>query len=239
MRLLRKIPALLLALTWVSCSHYYLPANRLETPEAAGVGRTARLELVGIQGGSDLQAPPLYIMPGAGSTAAPTPVLQAANANYFFGFAPAITDKIDVGVRFQPSAPLLIRGKYQLYGQPEIKADKGNLAAAIMASGGLTLGGRDASTGNSVSFTSFDIALLGGYRVWKNHLFSIGPAYALGSLSGTSPSGISANQLEVNLGYQYSNESLFLRGEIAWASGSSGQNKITGFFPGALLGFSF
>ena len=226
MRRLIKISPLTLVFSALSCSHYYLPANRLETPEAAGSGRTARLELAGIQGGADLTSPP-------------TPVLQSANANYFFGFAPAISDKVDVGVRFQPSAPLIVRGKYQFYGQPESKADKGNLSGAVMTSGGLLLGGKDATTGNSVTYTCFDFALLGGYRLWKNHLFSLGPAYAIGSLSGTTTAGVSANQLEINLGYQYSNEALFLRAELAYASGSSGANKITGLFPGVLLGFSF
>jgi hypothetical protein len=251
------------------CSHYYLPANRLESPEARGEGSLGRFEVAGAQSGVDLVSNPQLVTPQADpQTGAQDPsYLQMQNAigNFLVGFNRALSDRIDLGVRFSPYAPVEARFKYQLTGLPETKADRGNFSMAALAGAGFTLGS-GGTGGSSVTFFSGEAALLAGYRVWSRHLFSLGPFFSFGSLSGTGPSGVSnggggsgsgsgssslpsgitapaatgnsASEYGGALGYQYTIEQLFLRAEVAYVLGSVGSAKISGIDPAVLIGLA-
>jgi len=203
---------LLGSLIWLSaqtgCAHYYLPASQLETPEATGPDRIGRLELVGIQSGTDL--------------------LNASTeslVNYAFGVSFAITPALDLGLKLEPFAPVLVRAKYQFWGAPESQAHSGNFSASISGSSGLLL---STYNGSSVTFYSFNAAVIGGYRFAEHHLASLAPFFSLAGISGIGNASGTTTLAGASLGYQYDAEALILRAELTWASSA--------FYPGLLLG---
>jgi hypothetical protein len=238
-RLLALVAA---ALPLAGCATYILPANHLFTPEVVGPGRNGTVD-VGVTGGTDLLSeatqPPT---PLHGST--PSPELQTLPANFDVGMDFAITDKIDAGVSFAPYTPPLLRVKYQLTGEPEASAAAGNLAVALVGSGGIMLA-------SGVTYYLLDAACVAGYRVWNHHLFSLTPFFSMAGLTGvdvptTSGGGLvpdpaqatggSASQYGVALGYQYDVKGLLFRLEEAYASGSYGKNTVGGLFTAGLIG---
>jgi hypothetical protein len=138
-------------------------------------------------------------------------------------------------LRFQPYAPVIARGKYQFYGEPESTAQRGNWSASASASGGIL----PASGG--VLFYSGTGAVIGGYRFAERHLASLAPFLSLAGISGVGTASGSGMRYGGSLGYQYDIESLILRAELTWASGSisqaQGSANAGGIFPGAMLGF--
>ena len=239
-----------LAASLSGCAHYYLPATHLETPEARGSAGIGRLELIGIQSGADLNAPPTMSTPDPESTELSKPQLQSSFANFGFGFMAAVNDRIDIGVRMQPYAPLLFRFKYQVSGVPETSAKARDFSAAIAASTGLLLG-------SEVTYFLGDLAVPLGYRAWDRHLFSLSPFLGFASLSGMqvpaasaqpgvkslpatalNPTSASTMQYGISLGYQYSILGLMLRSELAYLKGSLAESQIGGLFLGSLVGFN-
>src|SRR5262245_46378428 len=116
---MRQLAIATACLALTGCAHYYLPASQLETPETLGPEQVARLEILGIQSGTDLVSEPQIqpTDPETGKT--PDPTLEATPANYTFGAWININPQLDIGVRFEPYAPALVRVKYQLMGDPE------------------------------------------------------------------------------------------------------------------------
>jgi hypothetical protein len=230
--------ALTLSMSVLSgCAHYYLPVSQLETPEATGPDRIGRLELVGIQSGVDLISTPTQqpTDPKTGKT--PDPTLSESPINYVFGATLAVTRELDVGIKIEPFAPLVLRGKYQFMGDPESQADAGNFSISGSASGGLLF---STYQGNGVSFFSFTGAVIGGYRIWKHHLASLSPFFNVAGLSGVgTPSG-TGTLYGASLGYQYDAEALIVRAELTWCAGSFSQETGSvnpgGFYPGLLMG---
>jgi hypothetical protein len=221
------------------CAHYYLPAGQLESPEALGPDRVARLEIITIQSGTDLvgESQRQAKDPETGKT--PNPVLQMQPLNYAFGATVAVRPELEVGIRFQPFAPLLARAKYQFYGEPESEAKRGNLSAAAALNAGMLLGSYE---GDTVTFYSTQAALIGGWRFGTHHLASLAPFFNLAGISGVGPADSSGSRMGACLGYQYDNESLVLRAEVTWATGTlsrklEGDVSPGGIFPGASLGF--
>ena len=219
------------------CAHYYMPANHFVTPEAVG-GKShfGRLEWLGLQSGSDLTDPANTVAAAAGSTDAPTQELQKTWAHPTFSFSYALKNNLDLSLKIEPYAPLLLSLKYQFVGLPEDESKPGNFSMAIQASGGLMLG---AFEGVSTSYYLLDGILVGGYRIAERHLAYLGPYFSLAGISGiASLSSTSANQYGACLGYQYRLESVFTRLELVWGLGGAlGESKIKGFFGGAQVGF--
>lgn len=232
------------------CAHYYMPVNRLESPEAIGKTprastdpdqpaikrRSGRLELLGIQSGTDLIEEEVEQSPDPETGETPDPLLQSTWINPVFGFAPALTDNIDLTIRIQPSAPLLGRIKYQLSGEPEIRADRGNFSTALSGGAGFLLG---RSNGETATMYQLDAAFLLGYRLGARHLISAHPFVGLAGLSRKTTAGNSGSLVQYGggFGYQYQVESLYTRVELSYALGSYSEAAIKGIYGAALLGF--
>jgi len=94
------------------------------------------------------------------------------------------------------------------------------------------------SDGASVSYFLADLALPAGYRWRKNHLVSLSPGFRMASLSGSTlaRSG-SVTQFGASLGYQIELESLILRFEPSWNTGSFGEVQTGGWGFGAAVSF--
>jgi hypothetical protein len=219
------------------CAHYYLPASQLETPESVGPERIGRIELLGIQSGTDLIATPQQQAPDPVTGTKPDPALETAPVNYVFGAWVAINPKLDLGIRFAPEAPVLARAKYQLYGEPESTARAGNWSASVSGSGGALL---STYNGSGVTFYEAIGSLIGGWRFGDHHVASLAPFFCYSGLSGVGIASGSGSRFRASLGYQYDVESLLLRAELTWASGSfaqqTGSANAGGIFPGAVLG---
>ncbi|MGK5081793.1 hypothetical protein WDW37_00685 [Bdellovibrionota bacterium FG-1] len=224
------------------CAHYYFPANSLESPETLGPDRIARLEIAAIQSGTDLITPAKAQPTNAETGKTPDPVLESQRG-YAFGTMLAVRPNIDVGIRIQPMAPVLVRGKYQFYGAPESQASAYNLSLCGAANGGLLIG---QASGNTVTFYTGQAAFIGGFRFATRHMVSLSPFLSLAGLSGVTNAAGSGMRYGAGLGYQYDVESVIFRTELIWAAGSmsisdpslaSSSANAGGFFPGALLGF--
>jgi len=229
------------------CSHYYLPANHLETPEVSGPDRVGRLEILSFQSGTDLISPAQLTTPAPTSSTAPVAVLQEVTPSYTFGFDVATTESLDLGVKVGVDVPLTIVGKYQVYGAPESRAQARNLSAAVMISPGVL-------NSNGVLYYLVDAAVPVGYRIWQNHLLSLTPFFSFGGISGVSipavpspsGSGVSSpattsatfDQYGIALGYQYTLLAIHLRGELSYLGGAMQTAQIGGFYAGASLGFN-
>lgn len=242
------------------CASYYLPATHLDTPEVRGVDPArewgGRLELAAIQGGPNLTGVPTTYQPQPATTDAPMPPVEyrvaSSMANYSFGYSFPLNEKMDIGFRMQPSAPLLFRFKYQFSGVSELKSEPDAWSFSGVVSPGILLA-------PGVTYMSGDFALPVGYRAWKKYLFSIWPYFSFASLSGvaipaaaavtgvaslpaasaTTAASASASQYGAALGYQYNSGNLFWRGELSYLLGGSlGGSKIAGIYFGGLLGLS-
>jgi hypothetical protein len=223
------------------CAHYYWPASQLESPEvtgnAWGEGRIGHLEPLSIQSGTDLIEPAEIQRPDTFTGETADPILSSSLINYAFGTTLAITPEIDVGVRISPFAPVLARGKYQLYGDPESKAQPGNLSLSAAAAVGFLLATFD---GESVAFYTGNASLIGGYRFFKSHTVSFSPVLSLAGISGVGTASGTGLRYGAGVGYQYDAEALVWRVELIGLSGSfsqsTGPTQAGGFFPGMLLG---
>jgi hypothetical protein len=231
----------LLAVTplWVfaGCAHYYLPANQLDSPETIGPDRIGRLELVGIQSGTDLLTPASPQSPDPKTGKTPDPVLSLSPVNYAFGVSVAITPELDLGIKIQPFAPFIARAQYQLSGAPESKAEAGNLSLSAGVSGGLLVA---TYNGENATFYSANAALIGGWRFARHHIASLAPFFSLAGISGVGTASGNGTRFGAGLGYQYDVEALIIRAELTYASGTiaqeSGAANAGGFFPGLLMG---
>jgi hypothetical protein len=228
--------------TQSGCAHYYWPASQLETPEAIGnnwgdPGRLGRLEIAAIQSGTDLLEPASEQGSDPETGVTPDPTLAMSFPTYAFGVNVGVMPELDVGIRAAPFAPVLGRVKYQMYGDPELKAAAGNLSVSAAASVGLLLA---TYSGESVTFYQGTGTVIGGYRFAKNHVASLAPFVGMAGISGVGDASGSGFRFGGSLGYQYDAEALIWRMELTWASGSvsqaSGSAQAGGFFPGIILG---
>lgn len=236
-----RLTLLTLAIVQSGCAHYYWPASRLDSPEVIGKsesgGHVAQLELLGIQSGTDLLTPSETQSSDPETGETPDPALAKSMINYAFGTMIAVTPELEAGLKITPYAPLLTRVKYQLTGEPESKAQAGNLSASAAGSLGLLLARFD---GETATFYTGNAALIGGYRFAKNHLASLAPFVSFAGLSGVGEASGNGFRFGGSLGYQYIAEALSWRLELTWASGSfsqaSGSKQAGGFFPGMVMG---
>ncbi len=219
----------------------YLPQLHLETPEATGSEKIGRAELAGSQGGFNLSAAP-EIHAGStdadGNVSPDVPYLQTSWANYFLGFVKGLGDWWDLGVRFQPNAPLLVRVKFQFLGEPESRAPKWNFSLSALLSPGFTMA--PGAESSPLIYFSADAAVLAGIRFNDNHLLWLAPHFTFASVSGlaTTAGGASGTVLGYGggLGYQLTVLGFFGRAEFVWSWGSAGPNQAAGPAFGALLG---
>lgn len=214
------------------CSHYRLPVSRLESPEARGHTERfvpASLE-AGFMSGTDLEGRPETRTDSEGVTTTSMPAAWTPE----LGFALSLSERTDLGIRFQPFAPLSFRLKYQFSGEPQSRARQGNFSTAVVVAPGILLG--HAQSGASASYFLGDLTLIAGYRAWERHLFSLAPYFSTASLSGLTVTG--ASQYGAALGYQYQIEALMIRAELALASGTVGTASIGGFHFGVQFGLA-
>ena len=198
-----------------------------------------RFEALGYTGSLDLTADAFKMPREATDTGPDTYALTDNMLHFFSGFTVGITDRFDLTGRYYTSAPLTLRGKYQLSGKSESETEPGEFSTALSGGFGLLL------APESTVFYLTDLAFLAGYRPWKRHLVWLSPHLALAGLSGVFETDGSATQLGAGLGYQYTTESLFFRFESTVLTGSysaaqgtpDGKADIAGFFFGALVGF--
>ena len=217
------------SLSTTGCAHYYFPANQLEIPEASGSLGKGRIELLGFESGSDLVAAPVRIRSGVYDR-------QHTFMNPVFGAMFGINSRLELGVRYEVQAPLLLRAKYQFLGVPESQSTPGSWSLAGIFTPGFMLG---TAGGQQQTYLYLSGGLLAGFRAWKNHLFSIGSYYSLANLSGTSSTTGSGSQISAIVGYQYDLEDFFIRGEESYTVGKYAGAEIKALFGAAQLGFRF
>ncbi len=240
-----QITAALAGLT-TGCATYSLPTVRLESPEVTGRVHQTKLEPLALLAGTDLVSAPVWSAPDPeeGTTSKPyaqTTIKPAVGG--VFG----LSETVDIGLRIIPQAPPLLRGKIQLSGVNESKAQAGNFAISLSAAVGYLTG---TMSGQPTSFFAADFALPVGYRFNAHHLVFLSPFLTLGSADGLTqsaalttvlPTGqrtsISATQYGAGLGYQFDLKYLDLRAELAYALGSAGATSISALGFGALVAF--
>ena len=177
--------------------------------------------------------------------------MQESIPNYIFGAMVRVTPELDLGLRFSPFAPVVLRGQYQLYGDSESAAKAGNLSLSGVLSGGLLLATYD---GAGLTFYSINAAVVGGWRFFAHHIVSVAPFFNFAGLSlggapassgngtgsvsssgSSSGSSLTGTRFGASLGYQYDAEALIFRAELTYASGSVSLGSISaddsGFFP--------
>ncbi|OFZ20353.1 MAG: hypothetical protein A2X94_01195 [Bdellovibrionales bacterium GWB1_55_8] len=220
------------------CAHYSIPATQLETPEARGALGAGRLELIGVQMGTDLSAQPSRPAPDPETGEVQGLELPLSTPHYAFGFTMGISKRVDVGVRLEPYSPLLLRAKYQYAGVSEQEVRQGNLSAAVSGAAGVMMS----------ADAQFFAAHLGGpvgYRFAANHLVSVSPFLSVASISGprlpaaAGADTLSASRFGMALGYQYTLQGLITRAELVRSWGSAGEPSIGGLFAGGMLGIAF
>lgn len=219
-----------------SCAHYTLPVTHLETPETLGASAIGRVELGALMTGADLNASPTTQVERDQDGNVTSTYLQGGQGILAgSGFVLRLGPRTEAGIRVLPLAPVSLRVKHQLAGEDESASHRGSYSIAVVGSPGFITGDNG---GLQASFFSFDLALVGGYRLWERHLFTLTPFFSLASLSNVTETGTSATQFGAGLGYQYLLENFFVRGEIALSSGSLSSTRIGGIYFGALLGLN-
>src|SRR6185437_5476049 len=154
------------------CAHpitTHLPANRFDSPEAAGVRFKGDIA-AGLEGGNqwditqDLdQSPPSFANPG----------FDTSQADAVMTGDLGLLDRLDVGLKVRFDTTSLAEVKYQILGDPRVTAKDGNFSLAVTAAGGT--GTRDENNQTSlqdsgvvandtITETDMDFALIGGYR---------------------------------------------------------------------------
>ncbi len=216
----RKSGWLIIAVLQLSaCSHYRMPVAVLDTPEVGGADRVGRVEMLSIHSGVNLSDPGSLQKDGTTKLGMSVPLLMV-------GFTRSFSDKLEAGIRIQPSAPPVIRAKYQFVGLPEAKAERRGFSLAASAGGGLLFGNYFYILGQA--------ALHGGYRIWQNHLFSLSPMFSFSSLSADTFTGTGI-LYGAALGYQYDWAALGWRIECAYARGTFATSVISGFYPSLMF----
>jgi hypothetical protein len=233
-----------------ACASVSIPLARLESPEAAGPRRFGRLEAVGWSAGPSLTAQPTQAPPDAETGEQPGPALQLDPAQTRFGFVVSPTDSFEAGFRVHPGGPLQLRAKYQFFGNPESRADRGNLSLAVVGGPGFMVRTTEVST---LLFWTMDATVLAGWRPLRSHLLIGSLGLTLAGLSGpgadrgtptllgdpTDPTASTgASAIVPALGYQWSEEDLWFRAELGYALGASGPDSLSGPVPGVLIGLN-
>jgi hypothetical protein len=163
---------------------------------------------------------------------------------------------LDLSLKLARDAPTLFQVKYQILGKPELETEKGNFALAVTAAIGALQGTGSASnalTGLSAKYdlgsTTYDLALIAGYRLHEVFMVYGGPFVTFTSYSGrvdqtttgvsTFPYSGTAGQSGFNLGLQVDSTAVYFRLEEAWAAAHAGSASQFGLFTGATLGVRF
>jgi len=237
-----------------------LPISRFDIPETRGRDENSfgRAEILGVQAKNDIELVSNFTdkPPDVESTAKNT-----MGFGPFIGGNVAVGDKFDFGLRLQMNGPLLLRGKYLLYGKPETLARRNNISVSFIGSFGLILSSSrsQVSGGENVPYdemklTHFvvDFGLAAGWRYADSAVLYLSSYYLIGATSvkinqsdGNNVSGfsdsLSACQLGVSLGGKFEFTDLFLMLEPTWFSLKYAglEEAKTGFAGGLLLGFKF
>lgn len=218
------------------CASFYLPGNRMESPEALGPGKRGQLDFAGIQGGKSLLAEPLPPKADPDTGELGDPELQTSMANFFMGFQLPVDEKTDLTLRISPYSPPLLGVRHQWLGETVSKAESGNFSASLSAAAGWTQGRVDGV--DSISVLIFDSAVPFGYRAGKRHLISLSPSFRLAQVSSSiAELAGTATQLSASLGYQYEAESLVFRIEESLSSGKFQDASTGGWLTAASLSF--
>lgn len=233
------------------CSHHYLPLNALESSEVCGPGRLGRLTLILNQSGANISDSPNLGTQDPETLEVSSPKIKNTLGHPAIVAEVRFLDRLDLGVRIQPLAPLMVRAKYQLYGPSESQITPRPISRSsetivttqpFPLSLSLGLGFGVLVSAKSSSYLSENILFMGGYRFSPQHLLSLGPFFTLAQLSGVSksdPSATSASVLGSALHYQWTAEALYLRSEFSYIiSGSFGASNIAGIGLGAAVGLN-
>lgn len=219
------------------CAHYYLPTTHFNTSEIKHSSPVGELEWLMLQSGTSLTAAPQLSQSAPDSGEATILQLQKVWGQYALRFSRSFSETVEGSFRIQPSAPLVFGIKHQLVGGKTVhQIIHQNFSCSVGGAAGLLLG-REGSA--STSYYLIEGFLSTGYRFSPKHLVWLSPFGTFAGLSGvvSAPSS-SVSQIGINLGYQYSMESLLLKVEGAWTSGAMGIAKISGITAGASVGFS-
>jgi hypothetical protein len=212
---------------FLSCAHYYLPANHFQVSETAQESRVAVLDVL-FTSGTNLTDPPVLKVKDSVSELK----LQSVQAVPALRLALPLSKRSEIAFCLQASAPLLLTYKNQVVGSQTLDS----FSLSLGGGGGFLVGNQGSA---HTTYTLFEGFVSSGYRLSEKHLFWLSPFFSFAQLSGVSTLQVSsANQFGINLGYQYSIESLLLRSEVSWIKGSMGQSIASGFSGGASFGLS-
>jgi hypothetical protein len=230
-----------------------LNANRFDSPETRGGRLRGHLDALNLQGSNTLQVVPSLT---ANPLQINAPSFDRSNLSYRVSGGVGVFEDFDLDLKIPWHAPVLLQAKYQLLGAHELSAQAGNFALAISGGAGLTQPSGDLSdpvTGVNgkydLSFTTYDLALIAGYRAQDAILVYGGPFFTSLSYSGTLtqsgavtalfPLSGSATQNGVNLGVQFDSVIAAIKIEEAWAHANVQGQTRDGFYSGVSASFRF
>lgn len=182
---MKKLIPLLLSLTLSACSIMAkVPVTRLESPETTGKekGSITGEGTLGYQGRANVELTPSYTTTPPSLT---NPIIVSPDHRLIGNASAGLADSFDITL----ALPLRLGAKFQLFGEPRTRADKGNFSVAIAL--GLS-GSKEEETGSSIysstqkrfslSESRYDFALILGYRFSKEVLLYGGPFSVLDDL---------------------------------------------------------
>lgn len=192
----------------------HLPASRLESPETHGRSLAAGVDF-GVQGSNSLS-----LTPGYDTTPVNTdmPSYSRTFADMTLGADMGLAERFDIGIETAFDSPLQLKGKFQLIGDPQVKARKGNLSLAVTAAiGGSTQNERstglfdDLVDAYEMRHSMADGSVIAGYRFADAVLVFGGPFVQKHWIDGWQvmddgpevPFELEAHQYGVNVGVSF------------------------------------
>lgn len=226
-----------------------IPANRFETPEARGEQWHGSV-YGSIQGATEITLVPDY------TRQPPRTNSPEIDRGYMIrpGVDLGVVERLDVSIKTPLEAPWTISAKYQFLGETEASAGEQNFSlAASMALGYNSDEAKDkdlisgVESEHETEVTSFDAAVIAGYRFHEKAMVYGGPFFTAYSADGeiTQPvsSGAkhrfegSGRQYGVNVGIRFHFGRFLLMLEEAYVNASYEAHKKVGFYTGVLAGF--
>jgi hypothetical protein len=219
--------------------------NRFDSPEVEG--RRAKLDIgAGIAGTNqfvvspDIAAQPLVT----------DPVRYQREEGLRADGTIGISDRLDFSLKLSTNTPNTIQFKYQLLGDPQNVAKKGNFAFAVSAAGGYEHDSHDGDNqpvfDSSPTITAhfdqdvyvLDTAAIFGYRLVDELLLYTGAFYTKTMYSGTVDQTMNGGtshfhyegdawQPGMNLGLEIDPGSWIIRIEAAWAHARAGRQQTS------------
>jgi hypothetical protein len=229
-----------------------MPASRFESPETRGKLLKVQLD-GGLQGShtvvvvNDITANPVQVN---------SPGFDRSNASFRGAFGLGIFRDLDLSLKLAWNSPTLFQVKYQILGKPELETQVGNIALAVTAAIG-TLQGTGSAAGvlnnlaakYDLTATTYDLALIAGYRFHETFMVYGGPFVTSTSFSGhvdqtttsvsTFPFSGTAGQAGLNVGIQWDSTVVYAKLEEAWSAAHAGSATQSGFFTGGTFGIRF